>query len=80
MKNSRASTGESEVKPRIGDTGAGESQELVLAQMHPLNDVSAVVEHSPYVLRVDGACKVRVAEVLALARRCADTLKINLNT
>ena len=42
------------------------SQELVLAQVHPLNDVSTVVEHSLYVFRVDRARKVRVAIMLSI--------------
>lgn len=43
--------------------------------MHPLNDVPAIVEHSLDVLRIDGACEVRITIVLAVAARCTYTLK-----
>jgi len=45
------------------------SQELVLAQVDALNDVAAVEEHAPNVLRVDGAREVRVAEVSTVRHR-----------
>lgn len=51
------------------------SQELVLAQVHPLNDVPTIVKHSLDVLRIDGTCKVRITIVLAVAARCAYTLQ-----
>lgn len=53
------------------------SQELVLAQVHPLNDVPTIVKHSLDVLRIDGTCKVRITIVLAVAARCAYTLQNN---
>lgn len=37
--------------------------------MHPLDDVPAIVEHSLDVFRIDGARKVRVTVVLAVAAR-----------
>ena len=45
------------------------SQELVLAQVDALDDVAAVEEHAPNVLRVDGAREVRVAEVSTVRHR-----------
>lgn len=51
------------------------SQELILTQVHPLNDVPTIVKHSLDVLRIDGACKVRITIVLAVTARCAYTLK-----
>ena len=47
----------------------GVSQELVLAQVDALDDVAAVEEHAPNVLRVDGAREVRVAEVSTVRHR-----------
>ncbi len=65
------------------DTGSGAkrgeaslSKELILAEMHPLDDVSAVVKDTADVLRVDGARKVWVAIVLPISgcRRNAEKL------
>lgn len=47
--------------------------------MDALNDVAAVVEHSPNVLRVDGAREVRVAVVSPVARRRGDSLNANFD-
>ena len=42
--------------------------------MHPLDDVAAVVKHTPDVLCVHGTGEVRVAVVAALAAGSADSL------
>lgn len=51
------------------------SQELVLAQVHPLNDVPTIVKYSLDVLSIDGACKVRITIVLTVSAGCAYTLQ-----
>jgi methylglyoxal synthase len=51
------------------------SQELILAQMHALDDVTAVIEHTPDVLCVHRTCEMWVAVVLAITTCCADTLQ-----
>lgn len=51
------------------------SQKLVLAKMHSLDYVSAVVEHPSNVLRVYCACKVWITVVFTISAGCADSLQ-----
>lgn len=53
----------------------GRSQELILAEMHSLDDVSAVVEDAANVLRVHCAREVWITIVAAITACCADPLR-----
>ena len=59
---------------REGPTGQ-RSQQLILPEVHPLNDVATIVKDSPDVLRIHGTGEVGVAVVSAVAARCADSLQ-----
>ena len=45
--------------------------------MNALDDVPAVVEHSPNILRVDGAGEVWIAVMPTVTSRCGNPLKSN---
>ena len=50
------------------------SQKLILAEMHPLDYVAAVVEHPSNILRVYCACKVWITVMFTISAGCADPL------
>jgi len=50
-------------------SGCSVSQELVLTQVNALYDVATVEEHASYVLCVDGAREMRVAEMSTVRHR-----------
>lgn len=56
------------------NTFALPSQQLVLSQVHPLDDVSTVIEDTADVFRVDSAGKVGVTVVSSIPACCADPL------
>jgi hypothetical protein len=56
---------------------ASTSQQFILAQVHPLDDVPAVVKHPPNVLCVYGTREMWIAVVLAIATCCADALQFH---
>lgn len=51
-----------------------QSQEFILAEVHPLNNVTAVIEHTPNVFCVHSAGEMGIAVVFVSATRCADFL------
>lgn len=56
------------------DGEKGQLQEFILAQMHPLNNVTTVVENSFDVFGIDCAREMRITVVFAVAGRCTDAL------
>lgn len=55
--------------------GRAASQELVLFEVHPLDDIAAVIEHPADILRVHCAGEVRVTVVFAVPCCRADPLQ-----
>lgn len=45
------------------------SEELILAEVHPLDDVTAVVKDTPDILRVHSTGKMRIAIMLSVTGR-----------
>lgn len=66
---------------RLDDCGGGgtcgccPSQELVLPQVHPLNDVPTVTEDTADVFRVHRAGEVGVTVMPSVTTGCADSLQ-----
>ena len=51
------------------DYAIGTLEQFILSQVDTLDNITAVLEHAPDVLRVDGAREVRVAVVPTVAAR-----------
>lgn len=76
LSNSTENTRLSEVSPfKSLPLELGRSQELVLAEMHSLDNVSAVVEDTANVLCVHCAREVWITIVATIATCCADPLR-----
>ena len=51
------------------------SQKFILAQMHSLDYVSAVVKHPSNILRVYCACEMWITIMFTISTGCTDSLK-----
>ena len=55
------------------------SQKFILAEVHSLDYVSAVIEYPPNVLRIYCACEMWITVVFTISAGCADSLKNEKN-
>lgn len=59
---------------------SNESQQFILAKVHPLNYISAVIKNTPNVFCVHGAGEMWITVMFAFTACSADALKEKLNS
>jgi hypothetical protein len=53
-------------------------EQFVLPQVDALNNIATIIEYSPNILGIDGACEMRIAMVSTVATGRRDPLQMDM--